>query len=98
MTKEISKLNKSEKFALQYLKEAYKKYPEPLLTVHSIFGIASHSLYKRFPRTTLGYWLKVVKKLEKKGLVKTVKVGFNEVIKLTEKGKRVSEEIKDDNC
>jgi len=91
------KLSKSEKFVLKYLAEAYKKYPQPLRTVHSAFGIAGYSISTNFSRG-IKYWLKILKKLEKKGLVKTVKVGFNEVVKLTEKGKRVSEEIKDDNC
>lgn len=59
-------LTKTEKTALEYLRRAYEKYPEPLFTVHSAYGLARH--YGR----TIEFWRNVLKSLEKKGLVKPV--------------------------
>lgn len=63
MIKMKVKLTKSEKKALDYLKKAYEKYPEPLITVHSPYGLTAY--YGK----GIKYWLKVLLSLEKKGLV-----------------------------
>ena len=75
-------MSKSERKALEYLRKAWEKYPEPLRTVHSAFGLMGY--YGR----TIEFWSKILKKLEDKGLVKKVVKGKG-VYMLTEKSRKL---------
>ena len=63
------KLTKTEKFALDFLRKAWRDEPEPMLTVHSPYGLMRASYYTKFYRG-VEFWAKVLRKLEKKGFVK----------------------------
>ena len=62
-------LSKYEQLALEWLKEAWERYPEPMLSVHSAYGLARRSYGTKHSRGT-EFWLKTLENLEKKGLVK----------------------------
>jgi len=63
----MKRLTKFEELALEWLREAWTKYPEPLLTAHSAYGLMRRSYGTPYSRAT-EFWMEVLEKLEAKGL------------------------------
>jgi len=63
----MKRLTKFEELALEWLREAWEKYPEPLLTVHSAYGLQRRSYGTPYSRG-VEFWMKVLEKLKAKGL------------------------------
>jgi len=67
------KLGVYETLALKWLQEFWEQYPEPIVTVHTAFGLARRSYGTKYARSA-EFWQKILEELEKKGLVEKIQL------------------------